>query len=96
MSRHGIAKSIPDVDIETQGKVPARAVAYPRSRIGAVAGHTHEPILYARAKLTRSSDPALARPSIAHASLDVDGRAVRGRATGETMLAAIDLLHDRG
>ncbi len=95
MSRHVIAKSILDVDIETQGKVPARAVAYARSRIGAVAGHTHEPILYARAKLTRSSDPALARPSIAQASLDVDGRVVRARAAGETMLVAIDLLHDR-
>ena len=95
MSRYMIVKSVPDVDVETRGKVSARAVGYARSRIVVLAKHTNEPILYARAKLTQAGDPALSRPSVAQANLDLDGRPVRAQATGETMFEAIDLLHDR-
>jgi hypothetical protein len=58
--------------------------------------NAHLPILYARAKLTKAGDPAVARPSIAQANLDLPhGCLARAHVTAETMHEAIDLRHDR-
>ena len=88
-------RSVPEVVVEARGEVPVDAVQYARSRIGVLADHAHGPILFARAKLTKVGDPAVARPSIAQANLDLNGRLVRAHVAAETMHEAIDLLHDR-
>ncbi len=95
MTRYRLSNSIPDVDVQTRGDVPADATGYARLRIAVLARHTHEPILHARVRLTMAGDPAVARPAIAQASLDLDGRLVRAHVAAKTMLEAIDMLHDR-
>jgi ribosome-associated translation inhibitor RaiA len=77
-----------------RGHVPADAGEYARSRIAGLARHAHEPVLHARAKITKARDSA-ASPAIAQANLDLNGRLVRARVAAETMHEAIDLLHDR-
>ncbi len=84
-----------DVVVEARGRVPADLAGYARSRIAALAKHAHEPILYARVKLTKAADPAVTRPAIAQANLDLNGRLVRAHVAAETMREAIDLLHER-
>lgn len=83
------------VVVEACGRVPADLAEYARSRIAALARHVHEPILHARVKLTESGDPAVTRPAIAQANLDLNGRLVRAHVAAHTMREAIDLLHDR-
>ena len=48
-----------------------------------------EPVL-ARVTLAVSADPAVPRPAVAQATIDLNGRTVRAQAAGETMRAAID------
>jgi hypothetical protein len=66
-----------DVIVDLRGQVPPDAAQYARSRIAAAAGRAHEPVLHARAKLTEAADPAVARPAIAQANLDLNGRGSR-------------------
>ena len=56
---------------------------------------THRPVLYARVKLTRHPDPAVKRPVVAQANLDVDGRLVRVQVEAVTAREAIDRLEAR-
>jgi len=88
-------QSAPDVLVDVRGKVSAEAVEYARSRIRAVAARVGEPVLQVRAKLTMTAGPGVARPAIAQAGLDVNGRVVRAHVAAETMREAVDFLHDR-
>ncbi len=60
-----------------------------------VAGLAPRPVLHARVVLRLHSDPALERPAVAKASLDVSGRPVRAHVAARHMLEAIDLLDER-
>jgi Sigma 54 modulation/S30EA ribosomal protein C terminus len=71
-----------------------------------IAGHAEEvvrralrgargPVLHARVRITRHADPAVDRPVIAEANVDVDGRLVRAQVAAATAAEAADLLHDR-
>ena len=71
------------------------AAEYARSKIGELGRLTHRPVLYARVKLTRHRDPAVERPVVAQANLDVDGRLVRVQVEGVTAREAIDRLEAR-
>ncbi|GAA4093268.1 MULTISPECIES: sigma 54 modulation/S30EA ribosomal C-terminal domain-containing protein [Actinomadura] len=85
----------PEVAVEHRGAVPEGSADYARAKVAAVFGHAPEPVLFARAKLTMAPDPAVDRPAVAQANLDVNGRPVRVQVTAETMREAIDRLHDR-
>jgi ribosome-associated translation inhibitor RaiA len=52
-------------------------------------------VLHVRVRITHHEDPAVAKPVVAQADVDVNGRVVPARATGTTGLEAVDLLHDR-
>jgi len=52
-------------------------------------------VLHARVTLRNLPDPALERPAIAKASLDVSGRVVRTHATAPTIAQALALLEER-
>ena len=82
------------VDVTTHGQLPD-AADYARSKIGGLGRLTHRPVLYARVKLTRHPDPAVERPVVAQANLDVDGRLVRVQVEGATAREAIDRLEAR-
>ena len=83
-----------DVDVTTHGRLPG-AADYARTKVGGLGRFTHRPVLYARVKLTRHPDPAVERPVVAQANLDVDGRLVRVQVEGVTAREAIDRLEAR-
>ena len=60
-----------------------------------VARHAPQPVLHARMTLRVHAGPALERPAVAKASLDVGGRPVRAHVAAVYMLEAIDLLERR-
>jgi hypothetical protein len=84
-----------DVVVQTRGVVGHRAVLYAQNKIMAVTRKGGEPILYARVKLSRSADPAVSRPALAQANLDVNGRQLRAQVAARTMYEAVDLLQAR-
>ncbi|KAA1251371.1 HPF/RaiA family ribosome-associated protein [Mycobacterium simiae] len=86
--------SIVDVDVTTRGEFPG-AADYARTKIGQLGRLTHRPVLHARIRLTQHRDPAVQRPVVAQANLDVDGRLVRAQVEGETAHEAIDRLEAR-
>jgi hypothetical protein len=60
-----------------------------------VARHTSRPVLHGRVTLHLHRDPALERPAVAKASLDVSGRPVRAHVAAEHMPQALGLLEQR-
>jgi ribosome-associated translation inhibitor RaiA len=83
-----------DVDVTTHDEFPGVA-DYARCKIGELGQYTSRPALHARVKFTRHRDPAVRRPVVAQANLDVDGRPIRGQVQAETAREAVDLLAAR-
>ena len=83
-----------DVEVTTRPDL-TDAAEYARRKIGGLGRFAHRPVLRARVKLTELADPAVSRPVVAQANLDVSGRLVRAQAYGATATEAIDLLEDR-
>jgi ribosome-associated translation inhibitor RaiA len=79
----------------TQGAVPQEAQEFAVAKVHAVLRHVSRPVLSARVTLTMSADPAVARPALAQATIDVNGRILRAEAAGRTMRDAIELMADR-
>jgi len=82
------------VDVTTHGELPG-AADYARSKIGELGRLTHRPVLHAHVKLTAHHDPAVQRPVVAQANLDVEGRLVRAQVEAATAREAIDRLEAR-
>jgi ribosome-associated translation inhibitor RaiA len=53
------------------------------------------PVLYARVRLERSTDPAVARPARARVEVDLNGRILCASADAVTGEAAVDRLQNR-
>ena len=86
----------PDVIVTARGEISNRAIGYARTKVLAVIRrYAPEPVLFAKVRLAVAADPAVARPALAQASLDVNGRIVRAQVAAETLRAATDRLHDR-
>ncbi|MGI5271925.1 sigma 54 modulation/S30EA ribosomal C-terminal domain-containing protein [Nonomuraea sp. CA-218870] len=84
-----------DVRVETRGPVRQGAVEHARQAVAALVRLAHEPVLYARIKLTAPDNPDAKRPYTAQANLDVNGRLIRAQAAGPSMYQTLDLLEDR-
>lgn len=69
--------------------------AYARKKVAALAKVTPARVLHARVVLDRAADPSLARPAVAQALLDLDGRPVCARASARRLHEAVDLLEAR-
>lgn len=67
----GSATSVPDVEIVTGDDIPAGAREEAKAKFAALGGYTDEPILRCRARLSRSHDPAVARPVTAQGTTRV-------------------------
>jgi len=65
------------------------------AKVRSVLRHVTRPVLSARVALTMSADPAVSRPAVAEATIDVNGRIIRAEAAGRTMRDAIELMADR-
>ncbi|MFF0392954.1 sigma 54 modulation/S30EA ribosomal C-terminal domain-containing protein [Kitasatospora sp. NPDC004615] len=90
-------RSVAEVEVlvETRGEVSAGAPDYARVKIAAVLDRLDEPVLAVRVRLVQEPNHAVARPSLAQATVDVNGRPVRAHVAAATMREAIDLLQDR-
>ncbi|MEU5990020.1 sigma 54 modulation/S30EA ribosomal C-terminal domain-containing protein [Spirillospora sp. NPDC047418] len=84
----------PDVVFDVRGDVPDRFADAAREKVAAAFRQAPEPVLFARVKLATAPDPAVERPAMAQATVDVNGRPVRVHAAAATMQEAIDLLPD--
>lgn len=84
-----------DVAVTTRGEVTLAAPDYARVKLLAVLERLDEPVLAVRVKLTQEPDHAVAKPSIAQATIDLNGRPVRAQVAATTMREAVDLLQDR-
>lgn len=69
--------------------------AHARDVIERVARAAHRPVIRAQVTLRRLRDPALERPAIVKAALDVSGRQVRAHVAAGTVVEAIDLVERR-
>jgi ribosome-associated translation inhibitor RaiA len=83
------------VQVETHGRVPEGVRELAAAKVSSSFRFAAEPVLQARVMLAVSADPAVARPAVAQATIDLNGRTVRAQAAGETMRAAIEHLADR-
>lgn len=81
--------------VTVHGNVDSDAQAYARHKIGQLAKLAPGPMLLARVKLQRAPDPALDRPVLAQATLDVNGRVVRAHVAARQFDEAVDLLEAR-
>ncbi|HET6865896.1 MAG TPA: sigma 54 modulation/S30EA ribosomal C-terminal domain-containing protein [Solirubrobacteraceae bacterium] len=84
-----------DIVVTTRGEVAARSASYAAEKVGRVLDRAPMPVLHVRVELHRHPDPSLQRPSVATASVDVNGQPVRAQASAATMEEAIDLLEAR-
>jgi Sigma 54 modulation/S30EA ribosomal protein C terminus len=83
------------IRIETHGEVPPWAVGVARAKVESAIGAAAEPILSARVMLAMAPDPAVARPVVAQATVDMNGQVIRAQATGKTAREAIGHLGTR-
>jgi hypothetical protein len=83
------------VQTDARGAVPHGAMEHAVEKVRAVVRHAPEPVLFARVKLTMAADPAVERPAIAQANLDVNGRLIRAQADAGTLREAVDRMSDR-
>lgn len=81
-----------EVQVTTGRHVPSGAAGYTREKIGRLARLAHRPVLSARVRLSRHGDRA--RPVVAQANLDVNGRPVRAQVEAASAREATDLLAD--
>ena len=92
-ARH--ADSVAEPAISIRGPIPEAARDDLARTLAAVARAAPEPVLRLTGSLTRSDDPAVARPVVAKATIDVNGRVVRAHAAATSEDDAIDLLAAR-
>lgn len=81
----------PEVQVAVNGLPPTMA-DYARQKVNALLGQVHEPVLFARVRVTRHGNPARERPVVAQANLDVNGRLVRAQVEAPTGTEAVDAL----
>lgn len=86
---------LPPIDVVVRGDVPHGSIPYAHNKMVRTMGTVDEPILHARLKLTMLPDPAVERPAVAEAVLDVDGDVVRAHVAGRSASEAADLLEPR-
>ena len=78
------------VQVEAHGRVPDGMRELAAAKAGSLLRFASEPVLSARVTLAVSADPAVPRPAVAQATIDLNGRTIRAQAVGETMRVAIE------
>lgn len=83
------------VRVETHGEVPPWAVGLATAKVRSVIKVAAEPVLSARVMLAMAPDPAVARPAVAQATIDMNGKVIRAQATEETLRLAVEQMGAR-
>ena len=81
-----------EVAVTTRGDVPEDATEYAVAKVAELGRFTGTPVLFAQVKLIQEANPAQARPALAEASLDLNGRVVRAHVAAGDLMEAADLL----
>jgi ribosome-associated translation inhibitor RaiA len=90
-----VSQEVP-VEVHTRGGVPRGAGEFAAGKVRSVlVKHAAEPVLSARVTLTRAADPAVERPAVSQATVDVNGRVIRAEAAERTIGAAVSRVADR-
>lgn len=89
------APPLPPIDVVVRGDVPHGAVPYAHNKLVRTMAVIDEPVLHARLKLTMLPDPAVERPAVVEAVLDVNGDVVRAHVAARSTPEAADLLERR-
>ena len=84
-----------EVQVQLQAGMEPRLHGYARAKVTAVIGHTGRPVLYAKVRLDRITNPAAIRPVTARAEIDLNGRVLHAEASADGPYEAVDLLQDR-
>jgi hypothetical protein len=84
-----------EVQVSSKGAVPHDVREYARAKLVRAAGHARRPVLRAHVHLRLDPNPALNRPAIATAQVDVSGRLVCGHVAARELHEAVDLLDGR-
>ncbi|HEX6419685.1 MAG TPA: sigma 54 modulation/S30EA ribosomal C-terminal domain-containing protein [Acidimicrobiales bacterium] len=82
----------PALEVVARGTEAEGARGYAAEKIRRIVRGIDEPVLFARVKLALAPDPAVDRPAIAQATLDLNGRLVRAHVAAHTAREAVDLL----
>jgi ribosome-associated translation inhibitor RaiA len=90
-----VRESAVPIGVQVTADPTPHLAEYAERRVREVFRYAHGPVLHARVRVARHPDPALDRPVIAQANLDVDGRWVRAQIAAASAQEAVDLLHDR-
>ncbi|GEM25018.1 hypothetical protein NS2_32570 [Nocardia seriolae NBRC 15557] len=83
------------LEISVGHHVSGAGAEYARTKIGQALDHAPEPILSARVRLTGHRDPAVVKPIVAQANINMAGRPVRAQVSAASTREAIDLLAAR-
>ena len=84
-----------EVQVSSKGAVSHEVREYARAKLVRTAAHARRPVLRAHVHLRLDPNPALDRPAIANAQVDVSGRLVCGHVAAREMREAVDLLDGR-
>jgi ribosome-associated translation inhibitor RaiA len=84
-----------EIQVSSKGAVPHDVREYARAKLERAARYARQPVLRAHVHLRLDPNPALDRPAIAKAQVDVSGRLVCGHVAAREMREAVDLLDGR-
>lgn len=84
-----------DIELHVEDGIPESVQDRAKTKIEELTRYASEPILHARLRLSRSRNPAVDRPVMAQANLDVNGRLLRAQVAAPTATEAVDLLDYR-
>ncbi|MGN6610651.1 MAG: ribosome hibernation-promoting factor, HPF/YfiA family [Angustibacter sp.] len=85
----------PQVQVTSRGDVPHRQEEYAAQKLADVVRYTRQSVRSVQVVLEISADPARVHPSMAEATLDVDGMPVRAHVAADRLHEAVDLLEAR-
>ncbi|HWL44267.1 MAG TPA: HPF/RaiA family ribosome-associated protein [Ilumatobacter sp.] len=85
----------PPIEFVRKGDVDEAAVEYATKRLDSVMEHVGVPVLFTRVRMSNDATAQRTRPSLAQATLDLNGELLRAQVAADTMPEAIDLLADR-
>ena len=85
----------PDTVVQLSAGLPDTVARYAQDKITRLLHRTAVPVLSSHLRVMREENPAVERPVVAHANLDLDGRLIQVRAAASLPHEVIDLLIDR-
>lgn len=83
------------VHVQVTGATTPGIAAYAERRLQEAVADSRFPVLHARVRITRQPDPAVDRPVVAQANLDLNGRFLRVQQRAPSAREAVDLMRER-